>query len=126
MPGPCLEVSWTARSIMNQPQLPAQATNHRPQPTRIGGGKGTSRLVALGGINFSPPCLAEALRRSKNGGGKGTSRLVALGGINFSPPCLAEALRRSKNGGGKGTRTPDLLHAKQLLSQLSYTPNFWR
>ena len=26
------------------------------------------------------------------------------------------------NGGDKGIRTPDLLHAKQALSQLSYTP----
>ena len=25
-------------------------------------------------------------------------------------------------GGDKGIRTPDLLHAKQALSQLSYTP----
>lgn len=26
-------------------------------------------------------------------------------------------------GGDKGIRTPDLLHAKQALSQLSYTPD---
>ncbi len=26
-------------------------------------------------------------------------------------------------GGGKGDRTPDLLHAMQALSQLSYTPD---
>ena len=33
-------------------------------------------------------------------------------------------------GGGKGVRTPDLLHAMQALSQLSYTPEveaiLWR
>ena len=28
------------------------------------------------------------------------------------------------NGGDEGIRTPDLLHAKQALSQLSYTPTF--
>ena len=28
----------------------------------------------------------------------------------------------AKRGGDKGIRTPDLLHAKQALSQLSYTP----
>ena len=31
--------------------------------------------------------------------------------------------RKTISGGGKGTRTPDLLHAKQLLSQLSYAPD---
>ena len=28
-------------------------------------------------------------------------------------------------GGGKENRTPDPLLAKQMLSQLSYTPNCW-
>lgn len=32
--------------------------------------------------------------------------------------------KRICSGGGKGMRTPDLLHAKQLLSQLSYAPTF--
>ena len=29
-------------------------------------------------------------------------------------------------GGGKGIRTPDPLLAKQMLSQLSYAPTFWK
>ena len=32
--------------------------------------------------------------------------------------------KQSLNGGDEGIRTPDLLHAKQALSQLSYTPTF--
>ena len=31
-------------------------------------------------------------------------------------------VQRHAGGGDKGIRTPDLLHAKQALSQLSYTP----
>ena len=31
----------------------------------------------------------------------------------------------NKNGGAKGDRTPDLLHAMQALSQLSYGPGLW-
>ena len=35
----------------------------------------------------------------------------------------ARIMRYAQNAGGdKGIRTPDLLHAKQALSQLSYTP----
>ena len=33
--------------------------------------------------------------------------------------------RPSKNGGGEGNRTHDPLRAKQVLSQLSYTPTYF-
>jgi hypothetical protein len=41
-------------------------------------------------------------------------------------PCLRPVIGlilASKNGGAEGIRTPDLLLAKQALSQLSYSPN---
>src|SRR5687767_9889573 len=34
-------------------------------------------------------------------------------------------VRRSRNGGGERDRTDDPLLAKQVLSQLSYTPSVW-
>ena len=45
-----------------------------------------------------------------------TSRLsgVRSNQLSYSPIC----------GGGKGIRTPDPLRARQVLSQLSYTPTF--
>lgn len=41
--------------------------------------------------------------------------------VNQKPPILGGFL---DFGGDMGIRTPDLLHAKQPLSQLSYTPSF--
>ena len=35
------------------------------------------------------------------------------------------AITTPQYGGGKEVRTPDPLLAKQVLSQLSYTPNNW-
>ena len=46
-----------------------------------------------------------------------TSRLLYL----TNPP---KAKRLGRIGGGKEVRTPDPLLAKQVLSQLSYTPSF--
>jgi hypothetical protein len=50
------------------------------------------------------------------GGGKGdrTARLPDKAGRFL--------VGRKSGGGGKGDRTPDLLHAMQALSQLSYAP----
>src|SRR5687767_8265496 len=48
------------------------------------------------------------------GGGKGP--------VTPDPPVQTDPLQGGILGGGKGTRTPDPLLAKQVLSQLSYTP----
>jgi hypothetical protein len=40
-----------------------------------------------------------------------------------SQPGMEQISPYRRNGGAKGDRTPDLLHAMQALSQLSYGPN---
>ena len=41
---------------------------------------------------------------------------------SFQNLCNLSYLPRSKNGGGERARTVDPLRARQVLSQLSYTP----
>ncbi len=44
-------------------------------------------------------------------------------GVQYGLVCsMALERRQPGNGGAKGDRTPDLLHAMQALSQLSYGP----
>ena len=54
--------------------------------------------------------------------------MVGLNGLEPSTSALSEQRSnqlsyRPINGGGKGNRTLDPLRARQVLSQLSYTPN---
>src|SRR5208337_3331925 len=49
-------------------------------------------------------------------------------GVNVAPPHPALSMRLHhclKLGGPKGARTPDLIHAMDALSQLSYRPKTW-
>ncbi len=64
------------------------------------------------------------------GGDEGIRRLApnprGSNPLVTKPKKNAQFLRiaRSFSGGDEGIRTPDLLHAKQALSQLSHTPRY--
>ena len=53
------------------------------------------------------------------------SRLNSVAGSPSPRFALRGAPPASQGGGGERDRTDDLLLAKQALSQLSYTPEFW-
>ena len=54
-----------------------------------------------------------------------TSRLSGVRSNHLSYAPFYSLIPRSLGGGDEEDRTPDPLLAKQVLSQLSYTPIFW-
>ncbi len=86
--------------------------------TAVGKDREADRLFSHG----YPPCREARRRRAC------AAALAGYGGQHLSSEASADksAEASAKADGAEGNRTPDLLHAMQALSQLSYSPGWGR